>query len=79
MRLVAGLVTALLLSAGTPSEAKSVQKEFWEVWAQRDDAYAADYTELLKEAQERGKRFVCVREQWEVIQRKVRPCHVCKT
>lgn len=46
------LLAVALLAGGAPSAAKSVHKEFSEAWAERDNAYAEDYTRLLQQANE---------------------------
>lgn len=58
------IAAPILFAAASPSEAKSVHKEFSEAWASRDNGYAANFTELLKEANEAVAAFrIAVDEQ----------------
>lgn len=50
MRTLWVIAGAALIAAGSPSDAKSVHKEFSEAWSQRDQAYAEDFTQLLEDA-----------------------------
>lgn len=51
------IAAPILFAAASPSEAKSVHKEFSEAWASRDNAYAANFTDLLNEANEAVAAF----------------------